>query len=273
MTEAEWLGGADPQARLNFLGMRLASKRKRRLLAVACCRMVADLLVDPESRRAVQIAELFADGRVSRTQRAEAFQAADDKAQSLHGIFICGGVNVPGSNYAAIAAAAAVSPALRFEYTDGGESDRCFFTPWEAAARALAEQARENVEQAFPLPPEEDKDNPSEEWWSARDDAEAGAWLTAHASAEQAIASLVRDVLGNPFRRVQVDPSWLAWNDGIIPNLARGIYDENAFDRMGILADALEEAGCTDSEMLTHCRQGGGHIRGCWVVDQLLGRS
>jgi hypothetical protein len=80
----------------------------------------------------------------------------------------------------------------------------------------------------------------------------------------------LRDIFGNSFRPVASDPSWLVWSDDTIPKLARGIYTERVFDRLPILADALEEAGCTDAEILSHCRQEGEHVRGCWVVDLLL---
>jgi hypothetical protein len=70
--------------------------------------------------------------------------------------------------------------------------------------------------------------------------------------------------------RVRVDPLWLAWNDGCVVKIAQGIADERAFDRLPILADALEDAGCTDSDVLAHCRQPGEHLRNCWVVDLLL---
>lgn len=86
--------------------------------------------------------------------------------------------------------------------------------------------------------------------------------------------SLLRDIFGNPFRaQPSVDCAWLSWNDSIVPQLAQAIYDDRAFDRLPILADALEEAGCTNAEMLNHCRQFGEHVRGCWVVDLLLGNS
>ncbi len=62
-------------------------------------------------------------------------------------------------------------------------------------------------------------------------------------------------------------------NGNTVQKIARGIYDDRAFDRMPILADALEEAGCTDIEILNHCRQPGEHFRGCWVVDLLLGKE
>jgi hypothetical protein len=80
----------------------------------------------------------------------------------------------------------------------------------------------------------------------------------------------LRDIAGNPFREVTVQPAWRTWNDGIILQIAQGIYDDRAFDRLGILADALEDAGCTDEAILDHCRQRREHVRGCWVVDCLL---
>jgi hypothetical protein len=70
-----------------------------------------------------------------------------------------------------------------------------------------------------------------------------------------------------------VETIWLSWNDGIVPKLAQAIYDDRVFDRLPILADALEEAGCTNADILNHCRQPGEHVRGCWVVDLLLGKS
>lgn len=86
-------------------------------------------------------------------------------------------------------------------------------------------------------------------------------------------ASYLRDIFGTPFRPVVIQPSWRSWNDGIVIKLAKAIYDEYAFDRLPILADALEEAGCTDADILNHCRQPGEHVRGCWVVDLSLGKS
>ncbi len=83
-------------------------------------------------------------------------------------------------------------------------------------------------------------------------------------------AAILRDILGNPFRPVTVDPAWKTSN---VLGLAQAIYEERAFDRMPILADALEEAGCQNESLLSHCRLGGEHVRGCWVVDLLLGKS
>ena len=81
---------------------------------------------------------------------------------------------------------------------------------------------------------------------------------------------LLRDLFGNPFR----SPVAFAkrWRTETVVSLATGIYADRAFDRMPILADALEEAGCDHPEVLTHCRSAGPHARGCWVVDEVLGK-
>jgi hypothetical protein len=91
---------------------------------------------------------------------------------------------------------------------------------------------------------------------------------------------VLRCIIGNPFRPVTINPAWLAWNDGTVVKLAEAIYQERElpsghFDgtRLGVLADALEEAGCTNTDILDHCRQQEEHVRGCWVVDALLGKE
>jgi hypothetical protein len=71
-----------------------------------------------------------------------------------------------------------------------------------------------------------------------------------------------------------VGPALLKWNDETVVKVARGIYDDRAFDRMPILADALIDAGCESDDILAHGRQEGAvHTKGCWVLDLLLGRS
>ena len=84
------------------------------------------------------------------------------------------------------------------------------------------------------------------------------------------LASIVRDVFRNPFRPVAVDPAWLTSD---VVALAGGVYAERAFDRLPILADALQDAGCDHAGVLDHCRSEGPHVRGCWVVDLLLGKT
>jgi hypothetical protein len=83
-------------------------------------------------------------------------------------------------------------------------------------------------------------------------------------------AFLLREVFGNPFRPIAFDPAWLT---DAVKALAQMIYDERRFDELPILADALEEADCTSADILSHCRALGTHVRGCWVVDLLLGRE
>ena len=81
---------------------------------------------------------------------------------------------------------------------------------------------------------------------------------------------LLRDIFGSPFRPIVADPAWLTPTAVAI---ATAIYADRAFERMPILADALEEAGCTNEDVLLHCRSDGQHVRGCWVVDLLLGKE
>ena len=81
---------------------------------------------------------------------------------------------------------------------------------------------------------------------------------------------VLQDIFGNPFRPISIDPTWLTPN---VVAVARTIYDERHVQDMPILADALEEAGCTDADILKHCRSEGPHARGCWVVDLILGKQ
>ena len=82
------------------------------------------------------------------------------------------------------------------------------------------------------------------------------------------LPALIRDLFGNPHRPAAVDPRWLT---SAVVDLARTIYDSRDFAAMPILADALEEAGCDNTALLSHCRSGGPHVRGCWAVDLVLG--
>jgi hypothetical protein len=83
-------------------------------------------------------------------------------------------------------------------------------------------------------------------------------------------ADLVREVIGNPFQKATLDPGWRTSD---VTQLAHAIYEERAFERMPILADALMDAGCDDDNLIGHCRWQGPHVRGCWVVDLVLGKK
>src|SRR5262249_53955080 len=92
--------------------------------------------------------------------------------------------------------------------------------------------------------------------------------------------ALIRCVFGNPFRPHAIDPAWLTRNDGTVKQLAQAAYEERDLPsghldvtRLGVLADALEEAGCTSADLLEHLRGPGPHVRGCWAVDLLSDRE
>jgi hypothetical protein len=95
-------------------------------------------------------------------------------------------------------------------------------------------------------------------WW-------AGSQLTGPQQ-----PGLLREVFGNPFRPVPFDPSW---RSPAAVALASAMYESRAFDRMPETADALMDAGCDDEQVLGHCRGAGPHVRGCWMVDLILGRD
>src|SRR5262249_41872997 len=101
--------------------------------------------------------------------------------------------------------------------------------------------------------------------------ATAGKHRRATERAGQAL--ILGDIIGNPFRPGAVDLAWLTWNDGTVPKMAQHIYDTRDFSLLPILCDALEEAGCGNEDIIQHCRQPGEHVRGCWVVDLLLGKE
>jgi hypothetical protein len=101
----------------------------------------------------------------------------------------------------------------------------------------------------------------------------AAEWAIGTGFNEATEVAILRDVFGPlPFRNVAVAPSALAWNDGTVVQIARGIYEQQAFERMPLLADALQDAG-SDDEVVSHCREERGHVRGCWIIDLLLNRD
>jgi hypothetical protein len=96
------------------------------------------------------------------------------------------------------------------------------------------------------------------------------AWRRAVNNELAALTAPLRDIIGNPFRPVAVDPSWGTFT---VVALARQMYESRDFTPMSILADALQDAGCDHLDILDHCRGPGPHVRGCWVVDLLLGKE
>jgi hypothetical protein len=255
MTEADWLAATDPDSMLAFLHDRGGvGERKLRLFAVGCCRRVWQMLTDERSRQAVEVAEQFADGAVTleelRQAHAAAGWAADDAFESaipedLPDEMICWAHEV-GSDAGAAAHAAHRASATRTADVGAVIDD---------AARGVA-----HVASPLRLDAIRWDDSPARQAAKARD--------------RGAQADLLRDLFGNAFRPAPaVNPAWLAWGGCTVPKLAAAIYEERAFNRLPILADALEDAGCTDTAVLGHCRTGGDHVRGCWVVDLILGKA
>lgn len=100
------------------------------------------------------------------------------------------------------------------------------------------------------------------------------------AAAGRPLCALLREVFGNPFRPVAIAPAALSWQGGTVANVGQAAYDHRVMpsglldnDRLRILADALEEAGCQDPAILGHLRWGGEHVRGCHVLDAVVGKS
>jgi hypothetical protein len=278
MTESDWLACTEPQPMIAYLRGK-ASDRKMRLFYCVCCRRIWHLIADPRGREAVETAERFADGlagqaELQQSRRSVRFAVSEAKRSEWEGEaetnFGLGGPLDYGEYldrmvrlFAVCAAQATVCKEASDAYGDwmwyqNPEMDDPprLFDPQRASdywAAAAVGRARYRVLR------------PTEE---AR---QLGELAGQAESAEQ--VKLVRDLFGNPFRPIDVDPAWLTWRDGTVRRLAEVIYEDRRFADLPVLADALEEAGCTDAHILDHCRGGGEHVRGCWVVDALLGKG
>jgi hypothetical protein len=84
----------------------------------------------------------------------------------------------------------------------------------------------------------------------------------------QHLCPFVRDIF--PFRPVTFSSEW---RTSTVTTLAQQMYDSRDFSAMPILADAIQDAGCSDEAILTHCRGPGPHVRGCHAVDAILGKA
>jgi hypothetical protein len=109
--------------------------------------------------------------------------------------------------------------------------------------------------------------------WDEADQRYGYVWITDEHNPradEAECLALARCIFRNKFRPTKLDPSWRT--DATV-SMAKRMYDSRDFGVMPILADALEDAGCTNADILSHCRGPGPHVRGCWVVDLLLGKG
>jgi hypothetical protein len=275
MTEDQWLEPArqDPfwekvGPMLEHLGDRAAG-RKLRLFACACAGKVEHLMKHERSRRAVRVARAFADGRAGlpdlETARREARDAAgqDEAAVPSVGKY---DYDRHAELHSAQAAAHAAQAAVDVTWVDARHSGRA------AAVSAAGHAVNALCLEHFAL-----EGGPVNVY----------SWVNEAPAHEETLCALLRDVFGNPFRPAPVDP---AWRTPAVLAVARACYDTRDFTPIPVLADALEDAGCANPDVLAHCRtpdrpvqfsevsdaQRGErapveHARGCWLVDLLLG--
>jgi hypothetical protein len=245
MTEPEWFASTDAYRMLQHIQQHVrisrtpGGARRLRLYGVACCRRLWPQYTDNRSRNAVEVAERYADGRARKRELDEARAAAEE-----------------------------VEQAAARELNRRQPAPEAVWLPFHRA-RILASSAQAGTRTVLVV-----------RWLQILiNDVLTllliGTGLTRESpefqQEEKALADLVRDIFGNPFQTPPtVDDSWLAWNDRTVPRIARAVYDERAFDRLPVLADALEEAGCTNPEILDHCRNPAPHARGCWLIDLIL---
>jgi hypothetical protein len=256
MTEQEWRACTDPKAMLEFLRGK-ASDRKLRLFACACCRRIWHLIDDQRCRQAVEAAERYAEGRVSREELKAAADVAGapvTRAYDATGEGVSADARYHASYVASFAYSAALSATWNFGPSDAPHGAyREALTVGGAYAAAVQAAAKAALAVANLVHASTGVDG-----------------ATAEAQEEARQCGTLRDLFGIPFRPVGVDPAWLT---PAVVELAQAIYDDRAFDRLPELADALEEAGCLDADILAHCRQAGEHVRGCWAVDLILGKE
>jgi hypothetical protein len=239
MTESEWLACTDSTPMLEFLRDK-ATERKWRLFAVACCRRIWHLLADEHSQDAVALAERLADGMATSGQRRSLWKQ------------LCEFEQMPWwqMNSRSAAGWSIANPLTLREVQD------CASLTIHAALAHAQETGQVVIEQVADYVPI------MEPIWGPM-------------KAVQAI--FLRDIFGNPFRPISLNPAWLT---PTVVGLATVAYDERGLPaseldtaRLAVLADGLEDAVCDNAELLAHCRGPGPHVRGCWAVDLLLGKS
>jgi hypothetical protein len=247
MTEAEWLACADVGAMLAVIH-KTASERKLRLFACACCRSVGSLVDQTRyGGQAVAAAERMADGLPTEGLLPELY---DDLW--YEGFAWIDGYRHEKENqlwyHTTSACLAGIEEGSNLRDAQGR------FPPYDAAFHA-----------AFAVATSERRgdDDPASKEVVRRELA--------------TYAGTVREIFGNPFRAVIFDPRWLTPD---VVSLSQAAHDERTLPtgelnqiRLSVLADALEDAGCTDADLLTHLRSPGPHVRGCWALDLLLGKS
>jgi hypothetical protein len=252
MTEAEWMIGTRPTKLLPTIRGR-ASNRKLRLFACACCRRMWEWMTEADQRRQVEVAEAHADGRATTDEFLAAFSNPD-----LSRPFVVSYRHLIADATGCLGWSDAEQPDWKMNETAQAITPQ----PWGVGAYAEFCTARVcmHASQAVgyregkPYTPFPDRDR-----LRAAADHESGAQAT-----------ILRDIFGNPFRPATLDPTWRTQTAVL---LARGMYESRDFGAIPILADALQDAGCDSDDVLNHCRGPGPHVRGCWVVDLVLGKT
>jgi len=210
-----------------------ASDRKLRLFAVACSRRVWHLL-DGTCRKAVEAAEISIDEGLSDIELAELKQALESAKRQDGDHSLT--MAYYGVRYV-LGSLAPYHPMMCCRYATPG------FAAVSAWASCSNDRSTDELRQI---------------------------WDLTRSSEQMAQSVLLREIFGVLHFR----PRTLESPPSRAPvALAQAIYDERAFDRLPILADALEDAGCTNQDILSHCRGGGEHCRGCWPLDLLLGKE
>ncbi len=279
MTEAEWVAATVPQPLLQHVRGK-ASERKLRLFAVACCRRPGCSLPGV-CRHAVGVAERHADGAAPDLELLDAYAAAYAAWKGAGPFAPRAGAGA--ARAAGLGSADPARQAQRLRRVDvleaagfaaaGAAESVAFATAGVAPDPSAVVRHHHSVRLAGPP----GVDLVGFEAHSV----DAPAWTAAVAAERRAQCQLLRDLLGNPFRPVPaVDPAWLAWHGGAVSQLARAAYAERRLPegelgpaRLGVLADALEDAGCADADLLGHLRGPGPHVRGCWAVDLILSKG
>jgi hypothetical protein len=258
MTESEWLAYKDPESLESYLwqslpkGQTRLNFRKLGLFCVACCRRIWPLLIDERSRRAVECFENHLDQLPNHIIDEEVIadaMAAEDHLRELY-------IQNPGHLTAAYLIATETVYILIQELSLG-------------CSRAAVQKSTASALTRSQMRP----DQPHRMLDLCGDGSGVNFDVPQPSPATdelQAQANLLRDIFGNPFHPVIIDPSWQSNN---VLELARNIYQEKAFDGIPVLADALEESGCNGTQLLDHCRQPKSHVRGCWAIDLILGKT
>jgi hypothetical protein len=250
LTEGQWLGAVEPGELLSYLQQHQVitrvpgGRRRLALFSCACCRLVWHLFDNEASRRAVEVSELAAEGQASRRELEAAATAAAAVATAVELRVIKAHRNPNASERWEVGVARSLAAAAYYAATRRFSTHSVGIPSGSTAAAVL---------------------------WLAHG-GEAGGEAMRAMMARQ--AQLVRCIFSNPFRLLpEIDPAWLTWNSDAVRKLAASIHAERRFGDLPVLADALEEAGCSDETILGHCRDGGEHALGCWVLDLLLGKG